>query len=279
MHVLIVGFGETAKLLANNLLAQGHQLTGLSRRGRPYAGVQMLAQDVKHADFATLLPVDVVYVLLSPDARQVTAYEDTFLHSLPSLYRALLQHPVQRVVFVSSTSVYGPGQGERVDELTVPMPKTGSTAAVLWQAEQQWRSVWQERLTIVRPSGIYGPGRLRLIRWVQSAQPVDLNQWTNRIHIQDLAAILAGFASDPAPEKLYVATDMQPVLQHDVLDGIAAYLGLPVVSKQPAQLSGKQLIATNLLKKGYRFLFPTWREGYLSIIQQSLADKVQKNVD
>lgn len=279
MHVLIVGFGETAKLLANSLLAQGHQVTGLSRRGLPYPAVRMLAQDIHQADFSTVPPVEVVYVLLSPDVRQVTAYQHTFLHSLQPLYQALLPHSVQRVVFVSSTSVYGAGQGEQVDELTLPAPAAGSTAAVLWEAEQQWREVWQDRLIIVRPSGIYGPNRLRLVRWVQSAKPVALNQWTNRIHIQDLALILAGFASDMPAEKLYVVTDMQPALQHDVLDGIADWLGLPAVPRLPAAVSGKQLMAANLTKKGYQFLFPSWREGYLSVIQHSDADKVQKNVD
>lgn len=273
MHVLIVGFGETAKLLANNLLAQGHQVTGLSRRGTAYAGVYMLAQDVHCADLAGLPSIDWVYVLLSPDERHIAAYEHTFLQSLQPLYESLQQHPVQRVVFVSSTSVYGQGQGEQVDEFTPPHPAVGSTAAVLWQAEQQWREVWQDRLIVVRPSGIYGAGRLRLIRWVQSAKPVLLNQWTNRIHVQDLAAILAGLASDPAPEKLYVATDMQPAWQHEVLDGIAAGLGLPAVARQPAPVSGKQLSATHLARQGYHYLYPTWKEGYASAIQQLTTDK------
>lgn len=273
MHVLIVGFGETAKLLANNLLAQGHQVTGLSRRGVPYHAVQMLAQPVQQPHFSTLAAVDMLYVLLSPDQRSVDAYARTFLHSLQPLFAALQAHPVQRVVLVSSSSVYGPGWGEQVDELTVPQPEAGSTAAVLWAAEQQWREVWQQRLVVVRPSGIYGPGRLRLLRWVQSGQPVQLNQWTNRIHIQDLAAILACLASDSVVEPLYVVTDMQPVLQDEVLDGIAAFLGLPVLDKKEGMLSGKRLLPSRLITQGYHYLYPTWKEGYLAIIQHMNADK------
>ena len=273
MHVLIVGFGETAKLLANNLLAQGHQVSGLSRSGLAYAGVQMLAQQVQQADFSALAAIDWVYVLLSPDEPSVSAYQHTFLHSLSPLFSALEIHPVQRVVFVSSTSVYGPGQGEWMDEMTVPQPAANSTAAVLWQAEQQWRDVWQARLTVVRPSGIYGPGRLRLIRWVQAAKPIALNQWTNRIHIQDLAAILAGLASDDGIQGLYVATDEQPALQDEVLDGIAALLGLPALVKQDSVLSGKRLRSSHLKVSRHQCLYPTWKEGYRAIIQQLDADK------
>ena len=273
MHVLIVGFGETAKLLANNLLAQGHQVTGLSRSGSPYTGVQMLAQPVQQADLSRLAAIDRVYVLLSPDERAVAAYQQIFLASLHPLFNALRPHPVQRVVFISSTSVYGPGQGEQVDELSIPQPPVDSTAAVLWQAEQQWRDVWQERLTVVRPSGIYGPGRLRLLRWVQAARPVTLQQWTNRIHIQDLAAILAGLASNPAPEALYLATDLQPALQDEVLDGLAALLGLPALPKQPGVLSGKRLHALHLKTAGYQYLYPDWQAGYQHIIRQLDVDK------
>ena len=273
MHVLIVGFGETAKLLANNLLAQGHQVTGVSRSGLPYAGVHMLAQAVQQADFSSLSPIDRMYVLLSPDERAVDAYQQTFLASLQPLFHALQPHPVQRVVFVSSTSVYGPGQGELVDELGMPQPPVGSTAAVLWQAEQQWAELWQERLTVVRPSGIYGPGRLRLLRWVQAGKPVVQQQWTNRIHIQDLAAILAGLATDPAPESLYLATDSLPALQDVVLDGIAALLGLPALPKKVGEVAGKRLNPLRLLAREYQYQYPTWQEGYQAMIQQMDADK------
>ena len=52
MHSLIVGMGALGQQLAAQLLAQGHQVTGLRRTAMPVAGVTMLAQSAQQADLS-----------------------------------------------------------------------------------------------------------------------------------------------------------------------------------------------------------------------------------
>lgn len=266
MHVLIIGLGKSGKLLAQQLLKQGHQVTGISRRSQQLDGVCHVAQSVHEADYAQLPPIDWVYVLLTPDERSVAAYQHTFIDSLQPIATALSTHPIQKVVFVSSTSVYGQGQGELVNELTAPQPET-PTAQVLWQAEQQWKAYWQDRLVVVRPSGLYANDRLRLIRWVQEAKPVPMNVWTNRIHIEDLAGILARLIDMTDLSPCYLATDGHPVFQDEVLDQIAVWLELAFPMKIMAPTTGKQLKSCLLNELSYNFRYPTWKEGYAAIVK------------
>lgn len=291
MHVLIVGLGGIGRVLATNLVAQGHAVTGMSRTPQTVldriVGVTHLAQSVHQANFEQLPPIDWVYVLLTPDDRSADSYRHIFIDSLMPLSTALQHHPVQRMVFISSTSVYGSGQPEWLnnqnsknadtvdgdknakdlddinwmDEATSPQPDT-ATGAILWQAEQQWQQVWAEKLVVVRPSGIYGPNRLRLITWVQQAKPVKYNQWTNRIHSADLAGFLAHLISLKTLVPLYIATDNQPSLQHEVLDYIAKQRGLARVAKIDAAPSGKKLCNLKLRQTGYVLQYPSYIEGY-----------------
>ncbi|ONG41235.1 hypothetical protein BKE30_05495 [Alkanindiges hydrocarboniclasticus] len=272
MHVLIVGLGSIGSLLATNLVAMGHQVTGLSRRSRSIAGVTSITQTVHQASLDQLSPVDWVYVVLTPDERTADSYRHIFIDSIAPLHQALRQHPVQRVVFISSSSVYGSGQGEWMDESTPAQPDT-PTAQVLWQAEQHWFNTWGSTLSIVRPSGIYGPGRLRLIDWVKQGKPVKHNQWTNRIHSDDLAGFLAHLTTCAVPEPLYLATDMQPSLQHEVLAYLAQQQGLEHVRATEAPVTGKRLHCHGLTQSGYRLKYPGYQDGYSMILALSSENR------
>lgn len=272
MHVLIIGLGNIGSLLATNLVAMGHQVTGINRSLRSIAGVNAIAQSVQQLNLAQVVPVDWVYVVLSPDSRTADSYRDVFIDSIAPLQQALHTHPVQRVVFISSSSVYGSRQGEWMDETTPPQPDT-PTAQVLWQAEQQWRKVWGNRLTVVRPSGIYGPGRLRLIDWVKQGKPVKLNQWTNRIHSDDLAGFLAHLSSLTELAPLYLATDQQPSLQHEVLAHLAQQLQLENVPTLEAAVSGKRLDGQRLAQTGYQLQYPDYRQGYAMMLAFSCENR------
>lgn len=265
MHVLIIGLGNIGSLLATNLVAMGHQVTGINRSPRSIAGVNAIAQSVQQLNLSQVAPVDWIYVILSPDGRTADSYRHVFMDSIVPLQQALHAHPVQRVVFISSSSVYGSGQGEWMDETTPPQPDT-PTSQVLWQAEQQWRKAWDSRLTVVRPSGIYGPGRLRLIDWVKQGKPVKLNQWTNRIHSDDLAGFLAYLSSLPELAPLYLATDQQPSLQHEVLAYLAQHLQVENVPILEAPMSGKRLDGQRLAQTGYQLQYPDYRQGYAMML-------------
>ena len=268
MHSLIVGMGALGQQLAAQLLAQGHQVTGLRRTAMPVAGVTMLAQAATQADLSGVAPIQQVYVILTPDQYDEASYRHTFIDSIAPLRQALSMHPLQRLYFISSTSVYGQDQGEWVDESSPTEPR-GYNGSVLLQAEQLWRQTYPEQLVVIRPSGIYGTDRLRLVKWLQSGRPVKTQAWTNRIHSDDLAGFLAYLGDQSSVQPCYIATDSQPVMQDDVLAGLATQLQLPMLMRQASKVSGKRLSNQLLLASGYRLRYPDWQAGY-----QAIASKI-----
>ncbi len=261
MHSLIVGMGALGQQLAAQLLAQGHQVTGLRRSTVQVAGVNMLAQAVQQADLSDVAPIQQAYVILTPDHRDEASYRQTFLDSIEPLRQALSVHPLQRLYFISSTSVYGQHQGEWIDESSPTQPRSYN-GQVLLEAEGLWRQAYPEQLVLIRPSGIYGAGRLRLINWLRSGRPVATQAWTNRIHSEDLARFLAYLADQINLQPCYIVTDSQPVVQDEVLAGLAAQLRVPMVPQEYCEISGKRLNNQRLLASGYCLRYPDWQSGY-----------------
>lgn len=267
MHILLVGMGDVGCKLACALDQAGHRVSGLCRT--PKSGlpptITLLLQSVHAADLSALAPIDGVYVILAPDQSTPAAYTQTFIDSLPPLVAALAGHPVQRVIFVSSTSVYGENAGEWVDEST-PVNPTGFNGQLLWQAEQAWRQQWQARLTVVRPSGIYAANRQRLLRWIEQGRPVASQQWSNRIHVDDVVGFLAYLADLSVLAPLYLLSDSQPSPQHDVLAQLAEWTNQPAPAVTLAEPSGKRIDNRALHQSGYVLRYPNWRLGYAQIL-------------
>lgn len=273
MHSLIVGMGALGQQLAAELIQNGHHVTGLRRTALQVMGVRMLAQSVQQANLTTGEPIEQVYVILTPDRHDHASYQQTFIDSIAPLRHALSGHPVQRVYFISSTSVYGQNQGEWVDEQSFVQPRQYN-GQILQAAEQQWRQAYPEQLVVIRPSGIYGTDRLRLIQWLQVGRPVATQAWSNRIHSTDLAGFLAYLADQPQVQPCYLATDSAPVMQDEVLAGLAAMLDIPMVSREPCEMSGKRLRNQRLLDSGYQLRYPDWQSGYRAVLAQLSGESI-----
>ncbi|RZU47641.1 nucleoside-diphosphate-sugar epimerase [Fluviicoccus keumensis] len=269
-NVLIIGCGDTGGRLAVLLAGAGHGVTGVRRSAHALPGVTMLQADITRPFRLDIAPPDYVFILLSPGESSREAYDRCFLGGLENLQAALGGAVPRRVFFVSSTSVYGESAGEWVDEATPPRP-AGFNGEVLLQAEARAAAAWPA-VSVVRFAGIYGEGRLRLLRWVQAGRPVDPALWSNRIHVQDAARLLAfllerDLAEQPL-EPLYLGVDDLPVLQAEVLDWLAARRGLPPVPRQPAGDGGQGRRISNgrIRALGFRPVFPDYRAGYGSIV-------------
>lgn len=271
--ILIVGCGDVGTRLATRLVTAGHEVAGLRRSSFALPGVTSLQGDV--TDPASLhLPagLDAVFIILSPDGQDAAAYRRTYRDGTRHVLAALAGQSLRHVFWVSSSSVYGQEDGSLVDESSPAAPVT-ATAQVLLESEELVRhSPWPA--TIVRCSGLYGPGRLRLLRWVESGRPVQAAppQWTNRLHVDDAAGILAFLLeqvlAERGVEEVYIATDDQPVAQHEVLDWLADSMGLPHVAhvNNPGGKCNKRLSNQRLKALGYQWQYPGYREGYRSVL-------------
>lgn len=187
--VVLAGCGDVGTALGLRLAERGVRAVGVRRRADALPEpIEPVSLDLTDPGEAVLPAADAVVVTLTADGRDATAYERTYLGALRGLRRALgEQEPL--VVLVSSTGVLGGGDGERATEDTPPDPQR-PTAHVLLAAEELAGQLFPD-LVIVRPAGIYGPGRTSMVERVRRGAPLAHRRVTNRIHREDLVTVLA----------------------------------------------------------------------------------------
>ena len=136
-----------------------------------------------------------------------------------------------RVVYVSTSGVYGDCGGARVDESRAVRPQTDRARRRV-DAERQlalWCSERGVALVILRVPGIYAADRLPLER-LRAGTPVlraEDDVYTNHIHAEDLASIVVRALEDAAPAGTYNAGDDSEIRMGDWFDLVAERAGLP----------------------------------------------------
>ena len=136
-----------------------------------------------------------------------------------------------RVIYISTSGVYGDQKGQLVNELTPVNPQV-DRAKRRYHAEQQLTQ-WGKRnavtITILRVGGIYGPGRLPLQRLKDHIPMLyeNLSPQTNRIHADDLAQVCVAAATKNAADEIYNVSDGANSNMTDYFNTIADFTGLP----------------------------------------------------
>jgi nucleoside-diphosphate-sugar epimerase len=215
---------------------------------------------------------DIWIATITPGEFTEQAYKDSYLAVAKSISSTIsqLQKAPRLVLWVSSTSVYGDFKGDWVSELTQPEPNTFS-GKILLAAEKIIQQIPCET-SVIRFSGIYGPGRTRLLGQVAAGKgrPSSPEQWTNRVHADDCGGILShlveyGLSGDSLlPE--YLASDSSPVTQHEIRQWLAEQLTVSLVEEEVKASSTRRCDNSRLLASGYQFKYPTFKEGYGSLI-------------
>jgi nucleoside-diphosphate-sugar epimerase len=185
---------------------------------------------------------------------------------------ALASSVPKLVIWVSSTSVYGNCNGGWVDEQS-PTTAQSFSGKLLLEAEQQIAAL-SCATVIVRFSGIYGPGRTRMLDQIIAGKgrPAQPQQWSNRIYSEDCAGVLAhfvrAFEAGQELESLYIATDCAPVTQHDLRIWLAQQLEVELKDEIVEQKAIRRCSNQRLLASGYEFLYPSYKEGYKLLIAE-----------
>lgn len=273
MRILIAGCGYVGEALGRRLVAEGHQVFALRRRAaRVPPPLSPVEADL--SDPATLerLPaaLDVVFYTASAGGGGEPAYRTSYVEGVANLRRRLAFRG--RFVFASSTAVYGQRDGSWVDE-TSPTEPAGFRGRILLEAEACARRASGD--VAVRFGGIYGPGREGLLERVRRGQATIApgpSRYTNRIHRDDAAGVLRFLAALAHPEAIYLGVDADPAPEREVLTWLAERLGAPPPREAPAEPGSRRAEANRrcssqrLRAAGYRFFYPTFREGYSAIL-------------
>lgn len=272
MRVLIVGCGYVGRFLAVELSSDGDTVFALRRTPFDIEGnVTTLQGDLFDPASLGVIPkkLDAVVYTVSADSSSVGSYRKAYVQGILALRRIFSSRADSspRFLFASSTSVYGQSTGEWVDEKSATNPESFRGEIVL-EGEAAVKSSFDHACS-VRFGGIYGPGRTRLPRSVQEKTfklPPIRPYFTNRIHQSDAAGVLRHLLRLKSVPTKVVAVDNDPADLYDV----AEWVSRRVDSSLPAEVEagwkralGHKRCSNRLLRQlGYRFQFPTFREGY-----------------
>jgi len=271
------GLGFSALALAPQLRDKGFAIAGTCRSEEKAVklraeGIDAFVYGPDHA-LAPAALEGTTHLLLSipPDEAG-----DSVARDLGNSLQAL---PLQWVGYLSTTGVYGDRGGDWVDEASPLAPSTARGRRRL-EAEEQWAAL-DLPLHIFRLAGIYGPGRNQLatLRAGTAKRIVKEGQVFSRIHVEDIANILAASIAQPAPGTAYNVCDNEPAPPQEVVTYAADLLGIdppPEVPFEEADLSpmaksfyaeSKRVSNKRIREElGVTLRYPTYREGLRALL-------------
>lgn len=231
--VFIVGCGDIGRRVAALCLAEGQSVTGLVRSAASttqlrQAGITPLQADLD--DPVTLGVVDcagqAVYYFAAPPVEGET--DPRMAHFLAGIAADRLP---QRIVYISTTGVYGDCGGAWITETQPVNPRSarGKRRLAAENALRAWSAQTGVPVVILRVPGIYGPGRLPTER-IRKGLPVLREAdapYSNRIHADDLARVCVAAMWRGTPGAVYNVADNQPTTMSHYFNRIADHLGLP----------------------------------------------------
>ena len=271
-NLLIIGQGDIGLPVTNKLGQDGYCVTGLARSEREYYDLVDSA-DFLQANALTLTAEQLqafthIAIIVTPDEYSTSGYHDSYLaisQHLATLADKLTS--LVRVVFISSTGIYGQDSGEWIDEDTVPITPEREASKVILQAEQALQQGFGDKVVVIRPSGIYG--RERLMRLSKAREPnkdpVPAEHWSNRIMDRDLVNIIAKVLTIETPKPVYLATDYRPVTTFELGVWLSEQVGEtpPTIDNTKTSVTGKRLHSNIPLAW---LDYADWQTGYRDIL-------------
>lgn len=291
MRLFCFGLGYTAAALANKVRQAGGKVAGTYRTADK--AEKLASQGLTAHLFDGAAPMQnaaealagITHLLISvppggePDPVLRRHADDIRTHA-----KAL-----RWIGYLSTIGVYGDCGGDWIDENTPPNPISDDSRQRL-HAEAQWLDLGRRTgvpVHVFRLPGIYGPGGRSQLDALQAGRAhriVKDGQVFNRIHVEDLAAVLLASMQAPKAGAIYNVADDEPAPAQDVVTFAAELLGVAPPPLVPIAKAGLPPFAASfydeckrvkngLIKRelGITLAYPTYREGLKAIA--SSADK------
>lgn len=287
--IMIIGCGDIGLRIAKASNRRG-RIVALVRSRESARRAERLGLSVVQGDLDVQVPADdrlkqpgalVHYTVPPPREGQGDPRLARFLDAMTAT-------PPKRIVYISTSAVYGNCDGEWVDEERAPSPDTdrGRRRLAAERLLQDWCQAHQASYVILRVPGIYGPGRLPIKRLRSGAPLVDEREcpYSNRIHADDLASVCVAAANKAPDNRIYNVSDGHPTSMTDYFLQVADLLNIDppeIISLDearevlsPAMLSfldeSKRLSNQRMLKElDIKLRYPTLAEG----LAASLAEE------
>lgn len=195
--------------------------------------------------------LEVLVVNVPPSLRG--ANTSNYFLKMKSLHEQITSAGVSRVIFVSSTSIYGKVNG-RITEITPPNPDSESGKQLL-QAEDLFRGDRKLKTAIVRFGGLIGPGR-HPVRYLSGRKDLKNGQHpVNLIHLDDCLALLTAILEQGWWDSVINGVHPEHPLKEDYYRTEAEKMGLelPEYSQDSESSEGKSVDSAVLTNKGFEF--------------------------
>ncbi|MFC7006452.1 SDR family oxidoreductase [Halalkalicoccus salilacus] len=287
MRVSILGCGYVGLELGRRLRARGHEVVGVRRsiegcEAIEEAGLDAVRADVIDPEALSRVPdSDALVFAASSGGRGAEEAREVYVEGLRTViedYSARERSP-DRLIYTSSTGVYGDHDGGWVDEETQIEPTTEKTH-VLAEAE---RVALESAIdgTVARFAGLYGPERYRLERYLEG--PVT-EGYLNMVHRDDAAGAVRYLLEEGlARGEVVLVSDDEPAEKWAFADWLAEQCGVEEPPKRTKEerltegdlseaarrrvLTSKRCSNAKLRELGYEFEYPTFREGYREAVE------------
>ncbi|WP_435069504.1 SDR family oxidoreductase [Haloplanus sp. C73] len=279
-QVAILGCGYVGLELGRQLVEAGHDVVGVRRSDAGLAAIEAAGFDAVRADvtdaesLAAVPDVDWVVYAASAGGRGAEAARSAYVDGLRTAAEtfAARESPPDRLVYTSSTGVYGDHDGDWVDETTTLEPATERQRILV--AAEEVALDGPLNGTVVRFGGLYGPERYRLDYYLDG--PVT-EGYLNSIHRDDAAGVVAHLlTTDRGRDEVVLAVDDEPVSKWELADWLADECGVERPSKQTVEerenpsrrvRANKRCRNDRLHALGYELRYPTVWEGYRPAIE------------
>ncbi len=291
MHdeILIVGCGDIGRRVATLLVADGREVAGLVSSEESVAplvevGIRPLVANLNDPGEVQGLAGgnSLVFYFAPPPGGGIT--DPKVRNFCAAMVGAKAP---KRLVYISTSGVYGDCGGAVVTEDTPANPQT-SRAKRRYDAEQvlrQWGEAQSVDVIILRVTGIYGPGRIPVFR-LQDGHPLlclEESSPTNRIHADDLAQVCIAAAEKGRAGEVFNVSDGHPSTMTEYFLAIAEQVGLPrppLISMAEAKKVMTPLMLSYLTESrrmdnsrmlnrlGVKLRYPTLVEGLKASLEQ-----------
>ncbi|WP_043307669.1 SDR family oxidoreductase [Pseudomonas sp. ML96] len=276
--LMIAGCGDVGSRLALRLQPSGWTLYGLRRDvAQLPAVVQPVAGDLQQPACPAAWPqseLDYLVYCAAASQHDEAGYRSAYVDGLRHVLAWLAEHGQRprRLLFVSSSGVYAQQGGEWIDE-EAPAEAEGYSGKVMLEAEQLALASGLPA-TLVRLTGIYGPGRQWLLNQVRQGYRVASEPplYANRIHAEDAAGLLAFLLQADAEgaelADCYLGVDDEPAPLHEVVGWLREQMGVSQWAEENSvrRAGSKRCSNARARALGWAPQYPSYREGYAAVL-------------
>lgn len=242
MAKLVVGCGYLGRRVANLWNANQpdsepvYALTRSDSTAEEFraAGLKPIVGDITVPESLGAPPVvDTTLFAVGMDRSRYSDIRAVYVEGLQNVLQWLA--PVNensRLIYISSTGVYGNFDGDWIDESSPTNPSRDGGKACLEAEQLLLASPFAAQSTILRLAGIYGPGRVPTRATVESQQwqKLSASGFLNLIHVDDAAQVVREVAArtdqEAAAGNVFLVSDGNPPRRKDYYEFIANWFGI-----------------------------------------------------